>query len=109
MYSRGKLDERITIRTWAEIANPFGEPVRTPETFATVWANVQALSGREYFDAARVTSSVSHRVQLDYIAGVSPKMDVLWGSQTLEIEAVIVRDKRQREMELLCVLRDPVS
>jgi len=80
--------EGITTESWADIA--------------TVWAAIEPLRGREFFDAAAVNAEVTTRIRIRYRSGIVPAMRVVYGSQVYEIESVIDVGGRRRELELLC-------
>jgi SPP1 family predicted phage head-tail adaptor len=98
----GPMRHRITLETPAETQTPDGSVTRTWAPFATVWASVEPLLGREWFDAQREQADVSHRVRMRFLAGVSHNMRVMLGSRVFEIESVINAGERNRELVLMC-------
>jgi SPP1 family predicted phage head-tail adaptor len=50
MLDIGKLDRRIVIENFTEADNAHGEPIRTWNTFATVWAQYKDRTGQEAFE-----------------------------------------------------------
>ena len=98
----GSLRHRFVIKTAQEIENTFGEIVETPLTFATVWASIEPLSGRELFQAQQVQAEVTHRVRMRYLAGVTAKMTGLFGTREFQILSVINPEERNRELVLMC-------
>lgn len=101
----GKLRHRVTIqqRTAASPTNyPSGEKDASWTTYLTVWASVEPLSGRELFAAQQVTSDVNVRIRMRYRDGVTAKMRVSFNSKIYDIVAVINREERNVELELLC-------
>ncbi len=98
----GQLDRRVTIQQVTDGRDEYQGPTKSWSTFATVYARVVPLEGHELFAARRVNAKMSHRVELWYLAGVTPKMRVLDGSQELEIESVIRPPERREELHLLC-------
>ena len=98
----GELRHKITIQAKGITQNEFGEPVETWSDVATVWASVQPLAGREYFQAQQVKADITLRVRMRYRSGIQPAMRLLFESRVFEIQAVIDPDERHRELELLC-------
>lgn len=98
----GKLRHQVTIQQATETRNTLGEAIRTWSTVATVWASVEPLRGREFFDAEQVQSEISQRVRMRYRSGIKPTMRLLYGSRILQIQAVIDVDERHREIHLMC-------
>lgn len=99
----GALRHRVTIQKATESINEKGETVPTWETFATVWAAVEPLRGREYFQSNAIQSELTTRIRIRYLAGVNPHMRVLYNGRTFHIQAVIDVDERHREMQLMCI------
>jgi SPP1 family predicted phage head-tail adaptor len=99
----GELRHQITIQQSTESQNDYGEATSSWSEFATVWASVQPISGREFFAAQAVQAQVSTRIKIRYLPDVTPKMRVLFGSRVFRIEAVLNIDERNRELHLMCV------
>ena len=98
----GLLRHRVTIQNLTTAQDSFGDIVETWSDFATVWAQVEDLSGREFFAAAQVNSEIKTRVRIRYMEGVKPTMRILHGTRTLEIISPIDPDGKRRMLELLC-------
>lgn len=101
MISAGELTERIVIQTPTESRNSVGETTLSWSTFATVWANVQGLSGREAERYGQVVGISSYKVTIRALSGVSTKMQVIYRSRTLQI-GDISEYERIWYMELVC-------
>jgi SPP1 family predicted phage head-tail adaptor len=103
MMEAGHLRHRITIQQ-PTIGTPdaVGESVPTWGTFATAWADVATLQGRELAFARGIAATVTHKVTLRYLAGVTSAMRVLFGSAVLSIAAVLDSENRNRQLDLLC-------
>jgi SPP1 family predicted phage head-tail adaptor len=98
----GDFRQSITIQSPSESQNAYGEEVITWQTFAQSWAKITQLSGREQYYAQEVTPLATHQVKLRYLAGVTPAMQIVWGSRTLQIIDVNDLDGRQIELALIC-------
>lgn len=98
----GRLNERITLQSAAVSVDSVGQPVHSWSTFATVWAEVMPVSGREYFRAQSLTQAESIRITMRYLDGVTPSMRVVHGSRTYHIRSVLNVGSRERELELIC-------
>ena len=72
------------------------------ETFATVWASIEPLIGREYFAQEREQATVSHKIRMRHFPGITHKMRVAWESRLFEIESVLNVGERNREIVLMC-------
>lgn len=75
-----------------------------PVVFATVWAEIRALTARERIQAMQTTADVSHEVTLRYVPGVTAAMSVEHEGRTFEIIAQpIDPDERHELLKLLCL------
>ena len=102
MINAGNLTDRIVIEQASETRNAVGEVTLSWSTFATVWADVQALSGREAERYGQIVGFTGHKVTIRQLAGVKPAMRVMYNSsRTLEIGA-INEYERGWYMELIC-------
>ena len=102
MINAGDLTDRIVIEQASETRNAVGEVTLSWSTFATVWADVQALSGREAERYGQMVGFTGHKVTIRQLSGVKPAMRVMYGgSRTLEIGA-INEYERGWYMELIC-------
>lgn len=99
----GKLRQRITFQSCRKVADGHGGwNAPSWDDFATVWAQVEPLSGREYYFAAQVKADLTHRVGIRYLAGLTEEMRVKFGDRYLEIETIIDIKELHKFMEILC-------
>lgn len=90
----------MTIQTLTLTTDAGGGSAETWANTATVWARVEALSGREAWQAMQVAASLSHRVTIRKRA-VTAQQRVKHGDDILLIRAVRP-DERDEYRELLC-------
>lgn len=93
---------RITIQEQKTIRDEFGQPTQGWFDVMTVWASVEAVSGREYWAAQQVVDQSDHRVTIRYRPGITPTMRVLHDGRQLDIQAVLDRTGEKRWLELMC-------
>lgn len=78
-----------------------GEAVPTWTEYATVWADVQPVSGNERFVAQQFLANVSHTIRFRFLDGVTPKMRGVLKQGTAQrifsFESVINARERDRE------------
>jgi SPP1 family predicted phage head-tail adaptor len=102
MINAGDLTDRIVIQQATETKNSVGEVSLTWATFATVWADVRALSGREAQRYGQIVGLTGHKVTIRALTGIKPAMRILYNTtRTLEIGA-INEYERSWYMELIC-------
>ena len=106
MLAAGKFDKRIRIDQPVEVRGAdYADVQRTWSEVATVWAAVEPLNGRELERFRELGSDLSVRVRIRYsatVAGVSPKMRVVYGARTFEIGTVINPLEAGVELHLIC-------
>ena len=96
----GSLRHRVTIEQ--PVVDTAWGGATTWEEFATVWAAVEPLRGRELFAAQQVQSETTAKVTIRYVAGVTAKMRILHGSRIFELTAPpIDPEERHRELQLM--------
>ena len=102
MIHAGNLVDRIVIEQATETRNSVGEVTLSWSTFATVWADVQALSGREAERYGQIVGFTGHKVTIRQLTGVKVSMRIIYEStRTLEIGA-LNEYERGWYLELIC-------
>jgi len=97
----GRLRHKVTIQDYTESQNTFGEVTKNWTDYATVWAAVEPVKGREFWESQQINAEITTKVTLRYLAGVKPKMRILYDTRIFEIDSVINVDERNRELQLL--------
>lgn len=97
----GRLRDVITIQEQSGSQDSFGEPQPVWTIVATDRAEVKQLSGREFFNDARVAADIDTRVVMRYRDGIKAKQRVVCGARVLDIQSVIM-DQKKTQLELLC-------
>ncbi len=96
----------ITIQRLTGARDTTGNETATYSTFATVYAWIEpyigsARAGREEFSGGEIQGLDYTRFHIRYLAGVTPKDQILYNGRVFDIQAVNNRDERNFEMELL--------
>ena len=104
--SIGERRFRVVFQTPTISADDFGEPDKSWTDLCTSWALVQPMKGRERFAANQVQADVDHRI----VTRNRSELDSLgqgdratWNDHTYDIKAVIARDHRRSELEILAM------
>lgn len=107
--SAGNLRRRVQIQSRATTVDSFGGQSNSWSTLATVWADINPLSGRELLAAQQVQAEVSHQITVRYQASIfaNPKavapLRVVYNSRVFNVQASLNEDERNIEVTLLCV------
>jgi SPP1 family predicted phage head-tail adaptor len=112
----GALRHRVTFQTLTLTQDDYGgmvqawlpvvdstDPAYNATAFnaATVWAEVNFLSGREYWDAQKANSEAQGRVKIRHRSDIVPTMRIVYGSKILHILAPFTYDTKNQEMHIL--------
>lgn len=94
MIDAGKLRERVTVQIASGATNTLGETVMTWSDSTSVWASVQGVSASEALDAGKQDTTITHRVRMRYLPGLTQQMRLAWRSRTLNIVSLLEYDNR---------------
>jgi len=98
----GKLRHRVELHSATAAQDAYGESIDTFASFATVWASVEPLQGRELEHAQQISAETNHKVTIRYNSTVTEAHRVIFGSRTLEITAIINPQERNEYQDLFC-------
>ena len=101
MIDPGKLRERVTVQVASGSTNTLGETVLTWSNSTAVWASVEGVTARESLGLGQQEISVTHRVKMRYLPGLTQNMRFAWRNRTLEIVSLLERGNRS-EHEIIC-------
>lgn len=98
----GQLRHQTVIQSPPSGQDDDGNPRTDWRTVCQPYAKKEDLSGRELFAAQAAQSEVTTRFRIRYRTGLSAKMRLLCDGVIYNIEAVLDRDGRKRELQLMC-------
>lgn len=98
----GNLRHRITLQKPVVIKDSIGQELEEWQDVATVWASVEPLSGKEYFNVKQTNSEVSTKITIRYLESITPFMRVFFQKHTYNILSVINFEERNIYLQLLC-------
>jgi SPP1 family predicted phage head-tail adaptor len=101
MIRPGELRERVTVQIASGATNTLGETVLTWNNSTAVWASVEGVTARESLGLGQQEISVTHRVKMRYLPGLTQSMRFAWRNRTLEIVSLLERGNRS-EHEIIC-------
>jgi SPP1 family predicted phage head-tail adaptor len=101
MIDAGKLRDRVTVQIASGTTNALGETVLAWSNSTSVWASVDGVSAREALTAGQQDVSVSHKVRLRFLPGLTQQMRFAWQGRTLEIVSLLEHGNRT-EHEAIC-------
>ena len=102
----GQLDRRITIQTFSETTDNFGQEVKSFSTLASVWANVVEKVGREGEDGEMIAATKKVEFIIRYRTDVDEEMRIIYNSNTYKIQAIQSADARKAFLKIVCLWSD---
>lgn len=108
----GGMNCLISIQTRAAI-NAYGQPGGAWTNFAAnVWAKIDHVAGKEVVNQTEFAADVTDRFTTPYVAGVTPKMRVLYvdiDGKTRYFDILFVQNVEQRGMFLELLAKEIYS
>ena len=102
----GQLDRRITIQTFSETTDTFGQEVKSFSTLAQVWANVVEKVGREGEDGEMIAATKKVEFIIRYRTDVDEEMRIVYNNNTYKIQAIQSADARKAFLKIVCLWSD---
>lgn len=99
---RHELDQQVTLQSRSVTQDAAGQEVITWVDVATVWAQVQAVRGREFFAAAQTQQEQTVKVRINYRADVLLTWRLVWQGRNHDITGVIPVGRNDM-LELMCL------
>lgn len=97
----GYLRHRVWIKEPTHTGDGMGAVATTWSTVTVCWGSFEPLRGREWIESGMENSEIDVRFRMRYYAGITPAMQLYFGSRTFEIVSVINPAERNRELELM--------
>lgn len=99
----GDLCHRITIKQNSPTFDSFNRPKdnwQAIQPTGSFRAAIEPLQGREIDLAKEVAPTATHTIRMRYVAGISAKMQAVFGAEKFDINAVIDVLKRKVQLKL---------
>jgi len=102
----GQLDRRITLQTFSETTDAFGQEVKSYSTLATVWAKVVEKIGKESEEGDMIAATKKVEFMIRYRTDVNEEMRISYNSNIYKIKAVQSADARKAFLKIVCLWSD---
>ena len=93
----GKLNKRITFQL-----QDLDSEDEDWKDIATTWANINPISGKEYYSAETINSDLTNKIRLRYRRGITPDMRILYNGRIFYIVSVINEYEKNTMLQLMC-------
>jgi len=100
MIDPGKMRERVTVQIASGATNALGETVLSWANSTAVWASVEGVSAREALDAGQQETTITHRVRIRYLPGLTQRMRFAWRTRTLNIVSLLEYGNRSEHVAI---------
>lgn len=100
MIDAGKLRERVTVQIASGTTNALGEQVLTWSNSSAVWASVEGVSAREALAAGQQDTTITHKVRMRYLPGLTQRDRFSWRSRTLSIVSLLEYGNRSEHVAI---------
>jgi len=103
MISIGDMRHRITLQKKVDVTDADGFTTQQWQDVATVWAAVENLHGREYWEAAAVQAENTVKFTIRYRPDIDQTMRIVFCGQIYEITAIDNIKYRNEYLEIKAV------
>lgn len=98
----GQLRHQISLQSPTNSQNEYGEQTQSFDTYATIWAFIEPLSGRELLHAQQISEEIDSRITIRYNSSVISEHRILFGTRIFEIKTIINPEERNEYQQLYC-------
>lgn len=81
----GKLNRRIEVLEYISERDSFGGTDGIWQTVGRVWANIEPVSGTEFFNAQQVNAEMTTKITVRFYAGLTVMHRIKYGEKLYEI------------------------
>lgn len=97
----GNLKHKISIQTYTETQDEFGDSINQWTEFKPAYANIKPISSKEFYKAG-THNEVTHKIELRFVNGIVPKMRVKYKDRIFRIESVLNIREENKTLHLMC-------
>lgn len=97
----GSLRHIITFQKLDDNQDDFGEQENYID-FKKVRAEVLPISGKEFYVAESEVSSLSHKIRIRFVEGITPNMRIKFNNRYLKINYIRNLQETNRELLIFC-------
>lgn len=94
----GAMRHKIEIVSIGETQDEFGGIIEGEVHHAYAMAEIRQISGGEKFMSNQLFVEATSQIRCRYVAGVTPKHKIKFGSRTFDIMDVQNKDERNKEL-----------
>jgi SPP1 family predicted phage head-tail adaptor len=99
----GNLRHRVTFQRLTEATNEVGETIQKLQDYRTVWAAIEPVTGREYYEAQKMQPELTYKITIRYLPDITPSMLIKYKDRLFQINDIINPDERNFTLQLMCI------
>jgi len=99
----GSLDKRISFIVFKDVENDFGLDEQEQQVKLTCWARIEALRGKEYYEAQKIRTENTYKITTRYRKGLNQTMLIRYQGRLFEIQNIIDPYMNHSILEFMCV------
>lgn len=100
----GELDQRIQLQSVTKVRDGGGGFTETWATYATVWAKIRTMTGREREAAQRIEAHANYLLVIRYRSDVKTTHRIQWRGRVFNIRFPKTAGPRTSWLEMECEL-----
>jgi SPP1 family predicted phage head-tail adaptor len=89
----------------AGASDGMGGTATNEATFYTTMAAIWPMSGKENVENMRNELKITHKIRIWYKSGITPAMEILFGTRQFEIVSIINKDEANVTLDFLSLER----
>lgn len=97
----GNLKHKIDFLELIETKNSFGEIENTFALFKYAYSSIVPTSAKEYFASGQTNAQATHKIELRYLSGITPSMQIVYGSRKFEIISIINVREMNKTLQII--------
>lgn len=102
MIDIGRLNKRITFCRLVEKDNEINQSIQDVEPYKKVWASVEPVSGKEYYEAQREKNKLTYKIYTRYFKDINQNMIIDFKGRKFEIESMINYRENCEMLQFVC-------
>ena len=98
---RGQLRHPVVVKTVTKVADGIGGYTETEIDYLKCRAAIWPITAKEIIQSAQLEMQTTHRIRMDYRAGITPDMKIYYGDRAFEIISIINVEERNRILDVM--------
>ena len=106
MIDIARLNKRITFVKCTEHKNELEQSIQGYLDVKTVWASLEPVSGKEFYNANKTENQTAYTVYVRYTKDITPDMLIKYKKRKFYISAVLNVMEKNEILKIMCYEKD---